>query len=79
MEERATSTYLTSPHLNKYLNQGFRKVKDYENFCLFEKVEKGKVLYRECFHKFDLYGAEWTNAPHVARKNGWRKGVPKNR
>lgn len=83
MQERATNSYLTSPKLKKYLDEGFRFVEDYGNYCLYEKVVKGEVLYRECFHKFDLYGAEWANDMNDFKpkkrkrksKRHWKVGV----
>lgn len=83
MKERICTSYLTSPKLKKYLDQGFRFVEDYGNYCLYEKVVKDEVLYRECFHKFDLYGAEWANDVNDIKpkkrkrknKRFWKVGV----
>lgn len=52
-------TYITSPQFEKIRRDGFRVVKDYGDYTLCEKVEKGEVLYRECFGNFELYGAKW--------------------
>lgn len=78
MRQRTHLSYLTTPQLTKYLNQGFRLVKEYDTYCLFEKVVHGEVLYRECFHKFDLYGAQWANSPYKNQK-GRMRGVPSKR
>ena len=83
MKERICTSYLTSPKLKKYLDEGFRFVEDYGNYCLYEKVVKDEVLYRECFHKFDLYGAEWANDTNNFKpkkrkrksKRFWKVGV----
>lgn len=56
---RVANTYLTSPKLNKVLNDGYRVIKNYGDYTLFEKVVGGKVLYRECFSNFDLVGEKW--------------------
>lgn len=61
--KRVAYTYETTPQLNSILRDGFRKVADYDTYELYEKVVMGNVLYRECFHKFELYGASWANAP----------------
>ncbi len=53
-------TYETRPKYDMYIREGYRPVKDYGDFELFEKVVDNKVLYRECFGKFDLYGAQWS-------------------
>lgn len=64
---RTTYTYITTPQYDRIIREGFRKVKDYGNYELYEKVVMGKVLYRECFHKFELYGASWADAPSLHR------------
>ena len=63
VRKRVAYTYETTPQLDAILRDGFRKVADYDTYELYEKVVMGKVLYRECFHKFELYGASWANAP----------------
>lgn len=60
MSVRDNMTYETHPKYERYIQDGYRPVKDYGDFELFEKVAGDKVLYRECFGKFDLYGAQWS-------------------
>lgn len=80
MKMRACLTYVTTPQLKKHLEQGFRLVKEYDTYCLFEKVVHGAILYRECFHKFDLYGAEWANLSGKKQETrGRKKGIPNKR
>ena len=74
---RVSNTYLTRPKLESYKKQGFEMVKEYDTYCLFQKVVNGVPIYKECFHKFDLYGAEWARAkPALTTVIGWRKGEP---
>lgn len=49
-------TYITRPKRNL---SGYRKIKEYPDYTLFERVVGDKVLYRECFNNFELYGAVW--------------------
>lgn len=66
-KKRISYTYITTPQYDNIIRDGYRKVKDYGNYELYEKVVMGKVLYRECFHKFELYGASWADAPSPHR------------
>lgn len=77
-KKRNVLTYLTQPQIEKKKAQGFRPVKEYETYWLFEKVVNDVPLYRECFHKFELYGAAYANAPaeYAGTHMGWRKGEP---
>lgn len=59
MRQRKTNSYTTEPKHDVYVRQGYRWVKDYETYVLCEKVVDDKILYRECFNKFELYGADW--------------------
>ena len=68
LKQRVAHTYMQTPQYDSILKRGFRLVKDYPRYCLFEKVDNGTVLYRECFHKFELYGASWANSPKVNAK-----------
>lgn len=36
--------------------QGFELIKEYEDYYLYGKYVDGKLLYRECFSKFDIDG-----------------------
>lgn len=39
--------------------KGFRLIQEYENYYLMGKyTEDNKLLYRECFSKFDIDGVE---------------------
>ena len=60
MSYRNLNTYETRPKYDNYIREGYVPVKEYENYWLFEKRVGDKFLYYECFHKFDLYGEEWT-------------------
>ena len=66
-KKRVSYTYIQTPQYDNIIRNGFRKVKEYDNYILFEKVVHNEVLYRECFHKFELYGASWANSPEVHR------------
>jgi hypothetical protein len=75
---RVNNTYVTTPQLTRILNDGYRLIKDYGSYTLFEKVVDGKVLYRECFHNFSLYGTGWASTIYTNTKAGLRC-LPKKR
>lgn len=66
-------TYMTTPQYENVRRRGFRLVRKYRNYSLFEKMVDGKPLYRECFSNFELYGADW-----AINRQGVKRGVNRN-
>lgn len=41
------------------LNQGYKRIKDYDDFILYGRYDsEGRLLYRECFSRFDIEGVK---------------------
>lgn len=58
--KRTLTGYLSMPgqEKKKVLEKGFARLAEYEYFYLYGKIKDDKVLYRECFSKFDIDGVK---------------------
>lgn len=44
-------------------HRDFARLKEYEHYYLYGRVVDGKILYKECFSKFDIDGVVNTRKP----------------
>ena len=55
----ARKTYVSAPIAERDRVKEFKFIKEYQYYYLYGKYDiNGKLLYRECFNKFDIDGVE---------------------
>ena len=77
LDSRRYSMYSSVSAETKARYKGFEKIKEYEHFYLCGRYnDKGELLYKECFSKFDVDGVKvaYQKPPRVPYQHWWRGG-----
>lgn len=54
--DRTLTGYKSIPNQEKKRSEGFERLEEYEYFYLCGRYRDGRLLYKECFSKFDIDG-----------------------
>jgi hypothetical protein len=73
LDSRRYSKYSSVSDETKARYKGFEKIKEYEHFYLCGRyTDDGKLLYKECFSKFDVDGVKVMHKSREPYTQWWR-------